>query len=96
VLEKEISIRGRIMLTKTKYEEIVLKELRAFPDEAIPHVIHILQSVRKGICITQKAITIKNEPSGLCGTWKDDRSSGEIIEDIRSHRTGFGKRQIYL
>ena len=84
------------MQTKTKFEEIVLKELRAFPDEAIPQVIHILRSVRKGICITQKAIGNKCDPSGLCGIWKDDRSSGEIIEDIRSHRTGFGKRQIEL
>jgi len=82
------------MQTKTKYEEIVLKELRAFPDEAIPQVIHILQSVRKGICIIQKANIRKNEQSGLCGIWKDDRSSREIIEDIHSHRTGFGKRRI--
>lgn len=76
------------------YKGYIIKELRAFPDEAITQVVLILQSVRKGICITQKAISKKSDPSGLCGIWKDNRSSGEIIEDIRSHRTGFGKRQI--
>jgi hypothetical protein len=94
VLEKRFKLGERIMQTKTKYEEIILKELRAFPDEAIPQVVLILQSVRKSICITQKAISKKSDLSGLCGIWKDNRSSGEIIEDIRSHRTGFGKRQI--
>ena len=34
--------------------------------------------------------------SGLCGLWQDERSAEEIIEDIYSHRTGFGKRKIEL
>ncbi len=34
--------------------------------------------------------------SGLCGLWEDDRSSQEIIDDIYSHRTGFGNRQVKL
>ena len=84
------------MQTETKYEEMILQELRAFPEEVLPEVIHILRSVRKGICITQKPISKQCEPSGLCGIWKDERSSGEIIEDIRSHRTGFGKRRVEL
>ena len=34
--------------------------------------------------------------SGLCGIWKDERGSEEIIDDIYSHRTGFGNRQVKL
>lgn len=34
--------------------------------------------------------------SGLCGLWEDERSSREIIDDIYSHRTGFGDRQVKL
>ena len=34
--------------------------------------------------------------SGLCGLWEDERSSEEIINDIYSHRTGFGNRQVKL
>lgn len=86
------------MQTETEYEEMILKELRTFPQEAIPEVIHILKSVRKGISITRRTGTEGKEaqPSGLCGIWKDDRSATEIIEDIRSRRTGFGQRQVDL
>ncbi len=34
--------------------------------------------------------------SGLCGIWQDERTSEEIIDDIYSHRTGFGNRQVML
>jgi len=34
--------------------------------------------------------------SGLCGLWEDERSPDEIIDDIYSHRTGFGNRKIEL
>jgi len=84
------------MQTETKYEEMILQEVRAFPEEAIPEVIHILRSVRKGISITQRPVGKEAEPSGLCGIWKDERSSVEIIADIRSRRTGFGQRQVEL
>ena len=69
------------MQTETKYEELVLQELRAFPEEAIPEVIHILRSVRKGISITRKLEADEAQSSGLCGIWKGDRSAAEIIED---------------
>jgi len=84
------------MQTETEYEEMILQELRAFPQEAIPEVIHILKSVRKGISITRRTEGKQAQPSGLCGIWKDDRSAAEIIEDIRSRRTGFGQRQVDL
>ena len=84
------------MQTETEYEEMILQELRAFPQEAIPEVIHILKSVRKGIAVTRRTESKEAQPSGLCGIWKDDRSAAEIIEDIRSRRTGFGQRQVDL
>lgn len=34
--------------------------------------------------------------SGLCGLWQDERSPEEIVNDIYSHRTGFGNRQVDL
>ena len=34
--------------------------------------------------------------SGLCGIWEDERSPEEIIDDIYSHRSGFGNRQVLL
>ena len=75
---------------------MILQELRAFPQEAIPEVIHILRSVRKGISITRRTEGKQAQPSGLCGIWKDDRNAAEIVEDIRSRRTGFGQRQVDL
>lgn len=34
--------------------------------------------------------------TGFCGSWEDERTADEIIYDIYSHRTGFGKREINL
>jgi len=38
----------------------------------------------------------KRRSTGFCGIWKDERSADEIIDDIYSHRTGFGGRKIDL
>jgi len=75
---------------------VILQELRAFPEEVIPEVIDILRSVRKGISVSRRLGGKEAQPSGLSGIWKDDRSASEIIEDIRSRRTGFGMRQVDL
>ncbi|MBF0202582.1 MAG: hypothetical protein HQK66_15000 [Desulfamplus sp.] len=84
------------MQTQTKYEVMVLQELRNFPEEVIPDVIDILRSLRKGMSVTRRRGGKDVNSSGLSGIWKDDRSAVEIIEDIRSRRTGFGKRQVEL
>ena len=34
--------------------------------------------------------------SGLCGLWQEERTSDEIINDIYSHRTGYGNRKVTL
>ncbi len=84
------------MQTKTKYEEIILKEIRDFPVEALPHVVKILHSLKKSIFVVKSKKTSKEKSSGLCGIWKDSRNADEIINDIYSHRTGFGGRDIEL
>lgn len=39
--------------------------------------------------ILEKGTGLTKEYTGLCGIWKDDRSTEEIIADIYSSRTGF-------
>ncbi len=84
------------MQTKTKYEEIILKDVREFPVETLPQVVKILHSLKKSIFVVKSKKTSKEKSSGLCGIWKDSRNANEIINDIYSHRTGFGGRDIEL
>ena len=84
------------MQTKTKYEEIVLKELREIPDESLPQIIKILHSIKEGIFAARATKKERVRKSGLRGIWKDDRSAEEIIKDIHAHRTGFGGRRVEL
>lgn len=76
------------MQTKTKIEELVLREIREIPDTALPQVLKIIRSLRESL----RAVKVSREPkptkSGLCGIWKDDRSAKDIIDDIYEHRTG--------
>ncbi|MBI1920664.1 MAG: hypothetical protein HYS23_06245 [Geobacter sp.] len=80
------------MQTKTKYEEMVLNEVRKMPRDALPQVVRMLRSFQEGISIVRSRAEKKTPDTGLCGIWQDDRSPDEIIEDIHAHRTGFGKR----
>jgi len=83
------------MQTKSTYEEMILKELRSIPGEVLPQVIKIIKSLKQTVIAAQRQQ--KNAArSGLCGAWRDDRSADEIINDIRSHRSGFGRRQVSL
>ncbi len=82
------------MQTKTKYEEMVIKELRGIPEDSMPQVVKILRSLKKSISVATKKERIKK--SGLCGIWRDKRNAEEIIEEIHSHRSGFGGRRIKL
>lgn len=84
------------MQTKTKYEEMALKELRGMPGESLPQVLKILRSLREGISAAKMGGKIKPKESGLCGIWVDEREADEIIEEIHSHRTGFGGRRVEL
>ena len=85
------------MRTKSSYEEIVLKELRGIPGELLPQVIQIIKLLKQTITVTQKRQNNTNiVSSGLCGAWHDDRNAEDIINDLRSNRSGFGKREISL
>jgi hypothetical protein len=84
------------MQTQSKYEEMILKELREIPTVSQPQIIKILRSLRKSINAVKKIPTEKYSESGLCGIWVDDRNAEEIINDIQAHRTGFGGRGVEL
>lgn len=81
------------MQTKTKYEEMVIKELRKIPEDSMPQVVKILRTL-KSVSVSTKKERIKE--SRLCGIWRDKRNAEEIIEEIHSHRSGFGGRRIKL
>ncbi len=87
---------GINMQTKSKYEEMILKELREIPIVSQPQIIKILQSLKKSINAAKKIPTAKDSTSELCGIWEDDRNADEIINDIQIHRTGFGGRGVEL
>jgi hypothetical protein len=72
------------MRTENKYEEMLIKEIRGIPT----------LRVKKGISNNSKILSATG--SGLCGIWKDSRDADEIINDIKSARTGFGNRNIEL
>lgn len=84
------------MQTKSTYEEIILRELRSIPGESLPQVIKILKSLKQTILTTQQQRQLKVSASGLCGAWRDDRSAEEIVDDLRSHRSGYGARRVEL
>jgi len=58
-------------------------EILVFPIETSEKEESVSEDVKKELNAT-----------GLCGLWEDERSSEEIIDDIYSHRTGFGNRQV--
>ncbi len=84
------------MQAKTNYEKIILKEIRELPGDVMPQVLKIVRSVKESLSIGKISSKKREQASGLCGIWQDDRSAEEIIEDIRKHRTGFGGREISL
>lgn len=84
------------MQTKSNYETLILNEIKGIPEEALPMVIKILQTLRENLVTVNLKKTIEKKSSGLCGIWEDNRSADEIINDIHSFRTGFGGREIKL
>ncbi len=77
------------MQTKSKYETLILNEIKGMPEEALPMVIKILQTLKETLVTVKLKKTIEKKSSGLCGIWEDNRSADEIINDIHSFRTGF-------
>lgn len=83
------------MKTQTRYEEIILHEIRTLPLPVLPQALKILRSLRDGV------LSVSNQQAtatttGFCGAWQDNCTADEIITDIHSHRSGFGGRGIDL
>jgi hypothetical protein len=62
----------------------------------MPQVLKIVRSIKESLSVGRITSKKREQTSGLCGIWQDDRSAEEIIEDIRKHRTGFGGREVRL
>ncbi|NIM11579.1 MAG: hypothetical protein GTO45_05750 [Candidatus Aminicenantes bacterium] len=68
---------------RSRKVEILVLPLEKFGDE-------------EGETISEDLKSEEPNTSGLCGLWQDERKPEEIINDIYSHRTGFGDRKIEL
>ena len=85
------------MKTQTKYEEIILNEIRKLPPPIIPQAVKILKSLKEGIkSVSRRKTDADNAKTGFCGAWEDDRPAAEIVADITAHRIGFGGRKVIL
>lgn len=84
------------MKTQTRYEEIILDEIRKLPSETLPYAFKMLRSLRGGLSTVSKNQLNTGQDTGFCGKWQDDRSAEEIISDIQACRSGFGSRDIEL
>ncbi len=85
------------MKTQTKYEEIILNDIRSLPPFILPQAVKILKSLKESVenVVMRKQASDKGL-TGFCGAWKDDRSADEIIAEIVEHRSGFGGRKVSL
>ena len=75
------------MQTKSKQEEAVLKEIRDLPEiiqEKILKIIHFFRSEIIECRYSEEKATA--EFLSVCGTWEDNRSVENQIEDIYSSR----------
>ena len=84
------------MRTENKYEEMLIKEIRCIPKISQYRVLQMLKSLRVKNDTLNNSRVLSATDSGLCGIWKDTREADEIIDDIKSARTGFGNRNIDL
>jgi hypothetical protein len=85
------------METQTKYEEIILTEIRNLPLPVLPQAVKILKSLKEGVKSASKRKTDADDAkTGFCGAWEDDRPADEIVADISAHRSGFGGREVIL
>jgi len=85
------------MKTQTKYEEIILSEIRSLPPPVLPQAVKMLRLLKEGVKSTAKAKGSGHElKTGFCGAWNDARHADEIIADIITHRSGFGGRKVDL
>ena len=85
------------MKTQTKYEEIILSEIRELPLPVLPQALSILRYFKDGVLrVSGHQVVTSTTETGFCGSWQDVRTADEIIADIASHRSGFGGRRVDL
>lgn len=85
------------MRTLTKYEEIILNEIRTLPTPVLPQAVKMLRSLREGVKSVARSKSVPaTERTGFCGAWKDDRTADEIIAEVTAHRSGYGRRMVDL
>ncbi len=85
------------MRTQTKYEEMFLSEIRELPMPVLPQALKMLRSLKEGVLsVTRHQSVVESAKTGFCGAWQDDRSADKIVEEITTHRSGFGGRRIEL
>jgi len=83
------------MNTRTYYENLILRNIKNIPDNYLPVLYNFFNSFSV-IFKNKEKQHEKLKSTGFCGTWEDNRSAEEIIAEIESSRTGFGKREIVL
>lgn len=83
------------MNSTSTYDEII-KLINEIPKELLPKLASVINSFKKSFSLNNRNIELKSGESGLCGIWEDERNAEEIIYDIYTSRTGFGKREVTL
>ena len=75
------------MQTKIKPEVEILKDIRNLPEIVQENILKIIHFFRSVIMISELSEETATEDFlSVCGTWEDDRSIDEQINDIYSSR----------
>jgi hypothetical protein len=73
--------------TRTDYEEHLLKEIKDLPESELPKVLKIIHFLKEEIFQLENT---KGEDLelfwGSFGSWQDERSAEEIIQDVHESR----------
>jgi CDP-glycerol glycerophosphotransferase (TagB/SpsB family) len=78
--------------TRSDYEQSILREISDLPESELPKILKMLHSLKEEILQIES-------PKGKdlemfldsFGSWQDERSSEEIIRDIRESRKSTGR-----
>jgi len=82
------------MNTNMSHEEAIIKEIKELPEAELSRILKLIKFFKTELIVQEKHEN--REATGFCGIWEDERSADEIIDDISSHRTGFGNREVEL
>jgi hypothetical protein len=78
-------------MAKRNYEILIRQEVKELPLSDLPQIFKLL----KGMNSKEETIQStgkRRQPTGFCGIWKDGRTPGEIVADLRASRTGLLRR----